>query len=72
MSQLNLHGRQAMVELGLMDLTRHFIQHMEGPKKLSLGKLNSESPVGSLQKACKQLCQELPDTFKPELGCLKA
>ena len=56
--QLNLLSRQAMVELGLTDLTKHFMQHME-------------SPVGSLQKACKQLCQDFPDYLKPELGRLK-
>ena len=28
-------------------------------------------PDVSLQKACQQLCQEFPDLFKPELGCLK-
>ena len=61
--QLNLLGRQAMVDLGLTDLTRHFIQHIERPEKFSVGRLNSESPVGSLQKACKQLCQEFPDLF---------
>ena len=60
-----------MEELGLTDLTRHFIQHIEGHMKLSVGWLNSESPVGSLQKACKQLSHEFPDLFKPELGCLK-
>ena len=25
-----------------------------------------------LQYSCRQLCQEFPDLFKPELGCLKA
>ena len=30
-----------------------------------------ESPVGSLQKAYKQCCQEFPGLFKPALGCLK-
>ena len=69
--QLNLLGRQAMVELGLTDLTGHFMRNMEGPKKLSVGQLTTESTVGSLQKACKQCCQEFPDLFKPELGCLK-
>ena len=59
--QLNLLGRQAMVELGLIDLTEHFMRHMEGPKKLSVGQLTTESTVGSLQKACKQCCQEFPE-----------
>ena len=64
--QLNLPRRQAMVELGLTDLTGHFMQHMEGPNNLSVGHLTTESPVGSLQKACKQCCQDFPDSFKPE------
>ena len=61
-SLLDLLGRQAMVELGLTDLTGHFMRHMEGPKKLSVRQLTMESPVGSLQKACKQLCQEFQIT----------
>ena len=69
--QLNLFGRQAMAELELIDLTGHFMQHMEGTTKLSVGQLTMESSVGSLQNACKQCCQEFPDLFKPELGCLK-
>ena len=28
-------------------------------------------PDTSLQEACEQLCQEFPDLFKQELGCLK-
>ena len=56
--------------IGLTELTGHFMRHMEGPKKLSVGQLTMESQVGSLQKACKQLCQEFPDLFKLELGCL--
>ena len=45
-----------MVELGLTDLSGHLMQHMERPKKLSVGQLIAKSPVGSLQQACKQLC----------------
>ena len=54
--QMNLFSRQAMVKLGLIGLPRHFMQHMEGPKKFSVGQLTTESPVGSLYKPCKQLC----------------
>ena len=61
-----------MVELGLTNLTGHFIWNMvEVPKKLSVGQLTTESTVASLQKGFKQSCQEFPDLFKPELGCLK-
>ena len=35
-SQLDLLGRQAMVELGLTHLTGHFIRHIKRPNKLSL------------------------------------
>ena len=59
--QLNLLVIQALVELGLTDLTGH----MEGPKKLSVGQLTMESQIGSLQKVCKQLYQEFPDLFNP-------
>ena len=69
--QRNLLGRQAIVELGLTDFTGHFMLHTEGPKELSVGQLTTESPVGSLQTACKQLCQEFPSLFMQELGCLK-
>ena len=68
---LNLLGRQAMLELGLTDLSGHFLRDMEGPKKLSVGQLTTKLPVGSLQNACKQCCQDFPDLFKPELGCPK-
>ena len=68
--RLNLLGRQVMVELGLTDLTGHFMWYMEGPKKLSVGQLTTESPVDSFQKACKQCCQEFPDLFQPELRFL--
>ena len=68
--QINLLGGQAMVELGLTDLTGHFMWHVEETKKLSVGQLTTVLPVGSLQKACKQLCQQFPDLFKSELGCL--
>ena len=52
---------QTRVELGLTDLNGHFMRHMEGPNKLSVGQLTTESPVGSLQKACKQCNKEFPD-----------
>ena len=66
--QLNLLSRQAMVELRLTEFG-HFMGHMEGPKKLFVGQLTMESPLGSLQKACKRCCREFPDLLKPELGC---
>ena len=31
----------------------------------------SDEPYVSLQRDCQKLCDEFPDLFKPELGCLK-
>ena len=59
------------MELGLTDITGHIMWNMEGPKKLSVKQLTTEFTVTSLQKASKHFCQEFPDLFKPELGCLK-
>ena len=68
--ELNLHGTHVILELGLTDLTGHFMQHTEGPKNISVGKLTMELPVSLLQKACKKLCQEVSDLFKLELKWL--
>ena len=65
--QLNLLERQAMVELGLTDLTGNFMWNMEGPKKLSVEQLTMESTAGLLHKACKRCSQKFPDLLKPEL-----
>ena len=29
------------------------------------------NPIKCLVKACKQLCEEFPEVFKPELSCLR-
>eukprot|EP00731_Ephydatia_muelleri_P037772 Em0559g3a len=63
---LNLLGRDAIVRLGinvsaLMGLTTSSVHPIS----------NVTKPDINLQNACKQLCQEFPDLFKPELGCLK-
>ena len=47
--QINVLDKQALVKLGLTDLTGHFLQQMEGPKKLPLGQLTMESWVASIQ-----------------------
>ncbi|KAL5500180.1 hypothetical protein EMCRGX_G011694 [Ephydatia muelleri] len=63
---LNLFGRDTIVRLGinvsaLMGLTTSSVHPIS----------NVTKPDINLQNACKQLCQEFPDLFKPELGCLK-
>ena len=71
--RLNLLGRDAIVRLqvnisalmGLPSVNRQVGTSTVRPIFSDL------KPDLALQKACKQLCQEFPDLFKPELGCLK-
>ena len=58
---LNLLGRSGMKNMGisvdnLLNCNAVF-SHLKGDKKL--------------QEQCRHLCQEFPDLWKPELGCLK-
>ena len=68
---LNLLGRNVVVQLGIS------VDHLLYPKYADQS-ANSVTPVyqcsesdASLRSACKQLCDESPDVFKNELGCLK-
>ena len=71
--QLNLLGRDAIVRLqvnisALMDLS----PRVDKVDTSTIRPIFSDlKPDQALQKACKHLCQEFPDLFKPELGCLK-
>lgn len=68
---MNLLGRHAIYTLGL-SLDRH----VQSGACLA-GKLSAVQHIApatrdtSLQKACRQLCAEYPDLFKPGLGLLK-
>ena len=71
--QLNLLGRDAIVRLqvnisALMDLSPR-VDKVDTSTILPI--FSDLKPDQALQKACKHLCQEFPDLFKPELGCLK-
>ena len=68
---LKLLGRLAMMKLGLTDLTRHFKDNVSHMPDYSIGQVVANSSQSTLQKACEQLCQDFPDLFRPELGCLK-
>ena len=69
-NQLNLLGRDAIHKL-----------HLDVTALMDINVLNSPSTVNAvfdnlttnetLQAACTKLCEEFPDVFKPELGCLR-
>jgi len=70
--QLNLLGRNVIVQFGMS------IDYLLYPDSAHSNVVTEVKPVNqcierdtSLQVACKQLCDEFPDLFKSELGCLK-
>ena len=72
--QLNLLGRDAIVQLHIN------VSALLLPRVSSAGKPSSSlvlpifdglKPDLVLQDSCRQLCQEFPDLFKPDLSCLK-
>eukprot|EP00731_Ephydatia_muelleri_P005288 Em0002g1464a len=69
---LNLLGRDAIIKLGinvsaLMGLPVNIKQNICPVRPIS----QELKPDMALQEECRQLCQEFPDLFKAELGCLK-
>ena len=70
--QLNLLGRDAIVHLGINLSALLSVTHVGKPSSsLVLTIFDELKPDLVLQDSCRQLCQEFPDLFKPELGCLK-
>ena len=72
---LNLLGRNAIQTLGISVDTalglRSIESHAKGEGAAATHPTNSEEPYASLQRECHNLCDEFPDLFKQELGCLK-
>ena len=72
---LNLLGRNAIQALGIS------VDNVLGLKQISSSferggvpkphPVNSENPYAALERDCHALCDETPDLFKKELGCLK-
>jgi hypothetical protein len=67
---LNLIGRDAICALGISVDALLNISPETNPGSVK-AVFDDLKPDTSLQKACEQLCQEFPDLFKQELGCLK-
>ena len=58
---LNLLGRQLINQLGILSFS----------PSTAVESVNHLTSLSSLQKACSDLCNQFPDLFKEELGCLK-
>ena len=72
---LNLLGRNAIQTLGISvdnALGLRSIESQAKRKGVEAGHpATSDEPYVSLQRDCQKLCDEFPDLFKLELGCLK-
>ena len=72
---LNLFGHNAIQTLGISvdnALGLGSIESQAKRKGVEVGHhATSDEPYVSLQRDCQKLCDEFPDLFKPELGCLK-
>ena len=68
---LNLLGRDAILKLGI-DVTTLMNKHSGEVTSQPIHPVfNTQQPDTKLQEACQKVCNEFPDLFKPELGCLK-
>ena len=72
---LNLLGGNAIQTLGISvdnALGLRSIESQAKRKGVEAGhRATSDEPYVSFQRDCQKLCDEFPDLFKPELGCLK-
>ena len=72
---LNLLGRNAIQTLGIsVDNAlglRSIESHAKGEGATATHPATSDEPYVSLQRDCHNLCDEFPDLFEQELGCLK-
>ena len=69
--QLNLLGRNVIVQLGVLIDNLWYFENVSFVSKRDSPVLQSMEADTSLQIAGKQMCQDFPDVFKQELGCLK-
>ena len=73
--ELNLLGRNVIQTLGISvdnSLGLRSIESQAKRKGVEAGHpATSDEPYVSLQRDCQKLCDEFPDLFKLELGCLK-
>ena len=65
MPRLNLLGRSAIKSLGIS------VDNLLYPSEELKFVTTNAKPDAHLHESCIKLCNEFPDLFKPELGCLK-
>ncbi|XP_052827930.1 uncharacterized protein K02A2.6-like [Octopus bimaculoides] len=74
-SDLNLLGRNAIQTLGISVDTALGLKSIDSQAKREGAEViypkTSSEPYVSLQQDCHKMCDEFPDLFKQELGCLK-
>ena len=72
-SDLNLLGRNGIAALGIsVDAFSAKENHSTLPPTQEVHRIFQDlKPKMELQSACKKLCEDFPDLFKPELGTLK-
>ena len=68
-SGLNLLGRNGIAALGI-SVDAIFAKEIPPPQGVHTI-FQDLKPNMELQSACKKLCEDFPDLFKPELGTLK-
>jgi hypothetical protein len=68
---LNLLGRDAIRQLRISVDSLIHATAADAPQLGVHRVFDKLQPDLSLQKACRQVCEEFPDLFKRELGCLK-
>ena len=73
--KLNLLGRDAIVKLGVNVSALLGVSSTPGKGTIlnlqSITDTKEPKPDEELQQACRKLCGEFTELFKPELGCLK-
>uniref|UniRef100_A0A0L8H963 CCHC-type domain-containing protein n=1 Tax=Octopus bimaculoides TaxID=37653 RepID=A0A0L8H963_OCTBM len=74
-SDLNFLGRNAIQTLGISVDTALGLKSIDSQAKREDAEVmypkTSSEPYVSLQQDCHKMCDEFPDLFKQELGCLK-
>ena len=68
---LNLLGRDSIATLGISVDSMMNKRLCSDMKETVHQVSNYVKHDMTLQSACEQMCQNFPDVFKPELGCLK-
>ena len=67
----NLLGRNVVVQLGISEGHLLYPKYADQSANFATPVYQCSESNTSVQRACKQLCDEYPDVFKNKLECLK-